>query len=57
MAIHETNILEQVAIYMPVVSIQEISFQQIEDSNNSMIIKIAYTIPDIGVRDLLEFTI
>tara|TARA_Y100001938_G_scaffold149835_1_gene238205 strand:+ start:202 stop:570 length:369 start_codon:yes stop_codon:yes gene_type:complete len=53
----ETDILEQVAIYMPVVSIQEISFQQIENSNNSMIIKIAYTIPDIGARDLLEFTI
>jgi phage baseplate assembly protein W len=53
----ETNILEQVNIYMPVVSIQEITFQEIESSPNGLQIKIAYSIPDIAVQDLLEFTI
>jgi hypothetical protein len=43
----ETNILEQVNIYM----------QEIESSPNGLQIKIAYSIPDIAVQDLLEFTI
>jgi phage baseplate assembly protein W len=53
----ETEILEQVAVYMPVVSITEMSFIPNAASPNALIIKIHYTIPDIGVKDLLEFTI
>ena len=53
----ETEILEQVAVYMPVVSITEMSFIPNAANPNSLIIKIHYTIPDIGVKDLLEFTI
>jgi phage baseplate assembly protein W len=53
----ENEILEQVAIYMPVVAIQEIVFQQHEDAPNGLTVKITYAIPDIAVQDLLEFTI
>lgn len=53
----ETDILEQVAIYMPVVAIQEISFQPSDQFGNRLNIKIAYTIPEIAVKDLLQFTI
>ena len=53
----ETEILEQVALYMPVVNIIEMSFLPDEFVSNALIIKIVYAIPDIGVKDLLEFTI
>ena len=53
----ENDILEQASIYMPVVDIIELSFLPSEFSPNGIIIKIAYTIPDIGMKDLLEFTI
>ena len=53
----ETDILEQVSIYMPIVAIQEISFQPSDQFSNRLNIKIAYTIPEIAVKDLLQFTI
>lgn len=53
----ENDILNQASIYLPIVNIIEMSFLPSEGSPNSIIIKIVYSIPDIGVRDLLEFTI
>jgi phage baseplate assembly protein W len=53
----ETDILEQVSIYMPIVAIQEISFQPSDQFSNRLNIKIAYAIPEIAVKDLLQFTI
>tara|TARA_R100000697_G_C5433150_1_gene193308 strand:- start:694 stop:1062 length:369 start_codon:yes stop_codon:yes gene_type:complete len=53
----ESEILEQVAIYMPVVNITEMSFTPNSSDPNALIVRISYTIPDIAVKDLLEFTI
>jgi len=53
----ETDILEQVSIYMPIVAIQEISFQPSDQFSNRLNIKIAYAIPEIAAKDLLQFTI
>ena len=53
----ETEILEQVSMYMPVVNILELMFIPNETNPNAIIAKIEYSIPDIGVKDLLQFTI
>lgn len=53
----ESDIRSQVAIYLPVISILEISFGVPEEFPNSLDAKIRYLIPAINVEDLLEFTI
>ena len=53
----ENEIIEQASIYIPVVNIIELAFVPSETNPNALIIKIVYSIPDINVRDLLEFTI
>ena len=51
------KIREQVQIYLPVVSIVQISFGTADRDNNRLGVSIAYAIPEIGAKDLLEFTI
>ena len=53
----ETEILEQVSVYMPIVSITELQFLPVRDNPNSIVAKIVYSIPDLGEQDLLQFTI
>ena len=53
----DTRIREQVKLYMPYIQIQEVNFQSYTKSANTLGVRISYTIPQIGVRDLLEFTI
>jgi len=53
----EVEILEQVTIYMPVISISQLMFVPDVNNPNVVIVKIEYSIPEIGVKDLLEFTI
>lgn len=53
----ESEILDQVVRYMPIVSINELIFLPSQSNPNGLIVKIEYSIPDIGVRDLLQFTI
>ena len=53
----EAEILEQVTIYMPVISISQLMFIPDVNNPNVVIVKIEYSIPEIGVKDLLEFTI
>ena len=53
----DARIREQVNLYMPFIKIQEISFQGATASINTLGVRISYAIPQIGVRDLLEFTI
>ena len=53
----ESEILEQTSIYMPVVNITEMLFVPNETNPNGLIVRITYTIPEIGAKDLLEFTI
>ena len=42
---------------MPFIKIQEVNFQGYAESANTLGVRISYAIPQIGVRDLLEFTI
>tara|TARA_Y100000296_G_C5168284_1_gene255910 strand:+ start:75 stop:443 length:369 start_codon:yes stop_codon:yes gene_type:complete len=53
----DTKIREQVDIYLPVIKIISISFGVSNPDHNHLGFSITYSIPDIGLRDLLEFTI
>jgi phage baseplate assembly protein W len=53
----DSKIREQVAMYIPVVSIIGIEFDPIESSSNGLRVKLRYSIPTINIKDLLEFTI
>tara|TARA_Y100000593_G_C4297876_1_gene331630 strand:- start:1644 stop:2012 length:369 start_codon:yes stop_codon:yes gene_type:complete len=53
----EDAIMEQVAIYLPVLTIKEINFITDDADANRLQVKIKYAIPSLNVRDLLEFTI
>tara|TARA_R110000737_G_scaffold83095_1_gene115457 strand:+ start:386 stop:754 length:369 start_codon:yes stop_codon:yes gene_type:complete len=53
----DSKIREQVAKYLPVVQINRISFDAQGQDVNRLGISLMYSIPNIGVKDLLEFTI
>jgi hypothetical protein len=53
----DSKIREQVAAYMPVVTINNISFDVEGQDTNKLGISLEYSIPNIGIRDLLQFTI
>ena len=52
----ETAIRKQVGKYLPVIAINKITFNQTEPDFNTLAVQITYSIPAIGVKDLLEFT-
>ena len=53
----ETDIREQVRKYIPVVRIESVLFDDSDQDSNTLAVGIVYTIPAIGFKDLLEFTI
>ena len=53
----ELKIKQQVNTYLPAVRIDNITFDSSEQDFNKLFISIAYSIPNINIRDLLEFTI
>jgi len=53
----DEKIREQVNIYLPVVVISNLEFGRRGIDDNTLAIRIEYSIPDISVIDLLEFTI
>ena len=50
------KIIEQAALYMPAISLNNIVFAD-DRATNKMYIQIEYAIPNIGIQDLLEITI
>jgi|TARA_R110002074_G_scaffold177792_2_gene341345 uncharacterized protein len=55
----ETNIKKQVAMYMPMISIDQIAFDKRPETidRNTLAMRIVYRIPAINVTEMLEFTI
>jgi|TARA_E500000331_G_C17133514_1_gene659355 phage baseplate assembly protein W len=53
----DTAIRKQVRTFIPVVEIIEISFNGSDPDRNLLGIKLFYSVPNIGIKDLLEFTI
>lgn len=53
----DERIREQVNIYLPVISINRLEFGRLKQDENLLSLRLEYSIPDIGIRDLLEFTI
>ena len=53
----ETKINEQVSLFMPVVRIDQIFFDNQAMDRNILGLAIHYSIPDIGITEMLEFTI
>ena len=53
----ENNIKEQVATYLPVVTIKALSFDNSSPDANTLQVSLEYFIPALGIKDLLEFTI
>ena len=51
------RINQQVAIYMPAILVHSINFYASNPDTNSIAFQIAFSIPDVGISDLLEFTI
>ena len=52
-----SKIMEQVGIYLPVVSITSIDFRTSNPDTSTLGLVITYRIPEIGARDLIELTI
>jgi|TARA_R110000787_G_scaffold71112_7_gene158309 phage baseplate assembly protein W len=53
----ETKIKQQVSKYLPVIGIGGIVFADTHQDTNTLGIQITYSIPSLGLKDLLEFTI
>lgn len=53
----KNKIIEQVSIYMPLLTINDLVVGQSNEQPNSLSVLIYYSIPDLGIQDLLEFTI
>jgi phage baseplate assembly protein W len=53
----DERIREQVRTYLPVISISRLEFGRLRQDENLLSLSLEYSIPDIGIRDLLEFTI
>jgi len=53
----ERAIVKQVGIYIPAIQIQEISFESSDPDSNQLSVAIRYAIPNLNIKDLLEFTI
>ena len=53
----DNDIRRQVERYMPAISIIEVSFAGSDIDTNLLGVSIIYSIPSIGIKDLLQFTI
>jgi|2_EtaG_2_1085320.scaffolds.fasta_scaffold75713_2 hypothetical protein len=53
----EFKIREQVARYLPIVAIDNIIFDTTTQDFNELYMALEYSIPDINVKDILEFTV
>jgi len=53
----KNKIMEQVGIYMPLLVIDDLIISQSDVGLNSLNVLIYYTIPDLGIQELLKFTI
>ena len=53
----EERLQKQVKTYLPIVTIEQFNTAQAESTPNGIAVQIVYRIPDLGIRDLLEFTI
>jgi len=53
----KSRIMDQVSLYLPLISINEIVINFSDIDRNSMSVNINYSIPDLGIEDLIQFTI
>ena len=53
----ERSIIKQTNIYLPNIMINEIFFDPAQQDTNVLSVRIRYSIPNLNIRDLLEFTI
>lgn len=51
------RVADQVSIYMPALLVHKIDFYASDPDTNSIAFRIKFSIPDVGLTDLLEFTI
>jgi phage baseplate assembly protein W len=52
----ETNIRKQASIYMPNINIQEVQFSEGAIDQNRVNLRIVFSIPAIGITEMLELT-
>tara|TARA_B100000700_G_C14721617_1_gene704029 strand:- start:107 stop:478 length:372 start_codon:yes stop_codon:yes gene_type:complete len=48
---------KQTKKYLPIIQINQILFAPMNGSPNGLAMQITYVIPDLGIQDLIEFTI
>ncbi len=52
----ETKIREQASIYMPNIAIEQVQFNAAEIDKNKLMIRIIFSVPAIGITEMLELT-
>ena len=53
----ENDVKQQAAKYLPVISVNRLNFDNSSPDSNTLQVSIEYTIPALGIKDLLQFTI
>lgn len=53
----ENDVKKQAAKYLPVISVNRLNFDNSSPDSNTLQVSIEYTIPALGIKDLLQFTI
>mgnify|MGYP003626965584 CR=1 FL=1 len=53
----KSEIIRQTSIFLPIINILEVNFDTSNPDANILGIRILYSLPDVGITDLLEFTI
>lgn len=53
----KNKIIQQADIYLPVIRIKDVVINEETENPNAIHVTIKYTVPNLGIQDLLEFTI
>ena len=53
----ENDVKQQAAKYLPVINVNRLNFDNSSPDSNTLRVSIEYTIPALGIKDLLQFTI
>ena len=53
----QQKISEQVAIYLPAVTIKDIQFNDSSPDQSLLSIRIVYSVPQLGIQDYMQVTI
>tara|TARA_R110000824_G_scaffold46692_7_gene133825 strand:+ start:8563 stop:8928 length:366 start_codon:yes stop_codon:yes gene_type:complete len=53
----KNKIIQQASIYLPVIEVKDVIINEETEDSNAIHVTIKYVVPNLGIQDLLEFTI